>query len=641
MADDKELKVTIRYNTDTRGAEEALKKNQQLKEGIDRTSNSTKDSAKALAEMGKTADQLQKVGMVLTAIGGAGTAAIAKSISNYISAVGSTEGTSKAWLNTSNQIQEANVRIGRSLTQAVLPAYQNIAGVVDKIAEFSEKNPEAVKAGVGVVGAATAGGTALLGASQMLRALKAMGVTLPTASSLGLGANAAAWLPAVGYGLSGAAGIGLGDMISRAMGNMGLGEFMGKGIAIAGGGLTSLLTGDQEKGRQAFLSLAQALGQLTNNANTASAAVKKVELGGMQPNQVIAYAQYQRQEEQAARAHYIQMAIMQRDFNRQQEQEQQDFDRQRTRELRDFNLQMLYSEQDYNRQRTISARDYGIESVRAEEDYQRARKRAQEDLQYSMWDIMRSGDALAYMKAMHDYNVQQSRAAEDYTISRRRRKEDYDLQLKDQQEQYQIQRKRQLEQFNIRIKDEDQDYKIRRERELLAYKTAKDDAERQYKEEQRMRKQALIDALNDMADGTEKAKKYFQSMTNDMVDNMKTLAEDAAQLKDLYRGLDNPNIPTRDSGGYMQSGRTYRNASGAREFVIGPQGTALLEQSRGALSQDSVLSALVRSTSGGSTGTTLIWNDHRTFSSDLTPSQMNVIRQQTDGQLQEMMQDVR
>lgn len=641
------LNIKVSFQADTSGAKIAADKVKELEaqvsglrtelQGAEKSSGKT---AEGVQRVGKAADTLRNVGAAMTAAGGALSGALLMSARSYVQQIGTAEQASRRYLGASKDIEIAQNRIGRSVATAVVPAMEKAADLAEKIAAWSEKNPGAMK---GVTYGATglaAGGGLLIGASTLVSTLQKLGPLFKSGGALaGLGTMLATFGKGVGKAIISPAGAVVGGVlaggaVNNALANTQVGQQLGlqntnKFATVAAYGVGKLFGGEQTG-----LAWAQKIGEATGALNSTAAAAEKAghELD-FTSSQIGAYASYLRQEQNAERAYKIQLSITNRDFRRQEAIAEQDFTRQRGIALRNFHRQERLAEQDYYRQRAIQARDYGIEMVRAEEDYQRSRKRAQEDFQFEMWDILRSGDALAYMRAQRQYNISQQRAEEDYNIQISRRNEDFARQLADQAREFAIQRQRRAEEFAIQLKDEDEQFQIQRKRAKEEQQIRLRDMELQQAEERRQRKQAFYDQLRDMYGDLEKERLLRQQFNAAMLADLQAAINAARGGQGVWTNA--VSIPQRAAGGYVEDG-IYRMHSG--EFVMNRRTTEAFENAIGSqLSQDNVLAALAGRGGAGGGKQQVIWNDHRTFSGSVSPAERAMIRQDTLEILSEVM----
>lgn len=636
---EKELNIKLKFTTEGSGAAKAAEGVDKIKKGAGESNTSVKGLDASLQRIGKTSETLRGVGTGLTVAFGAMSAGMLASAKSYVTAVGTGEQTSRRWLGASKEIEAANLRTGRVIAGEVLPYYEKLAEVAGRVAAYAEKNP-------GVVGgvAAVAGGGAMLGGaaltvSKVLDLIKKLGGASAVAGAAGTGAGAGAG--AAGAGAAGAAGaaagaagitgilatvaaalagVGIGVNANNALSKTQLGQSLGlqstgKIGTVAAYGIGKAV-GGEETGLEWARSMAQTTGLIEKQTKAQKQSGFEIDFTSQQ---ISAYIQFHRQEQQAERQRGIQLQRMQRDFARQERLDQEDFNKTRTRALRDFHRSEMIAEQDYYRQRQIRARDFGIEMARSEEDFQRSRRRAAEDFEFEMWDVLRSGDALAWMRANRQYDIQRTREEEDYRIQQQRRNEDFARELADGAREFAISRKRRMEEFAIRIKDENEDFDIRRKRAREQYALQLSDNARDYNEQRLMRRQALIDQLRDLTEGLERERIMRQEFTRAMLADLQGAVRSAETGTNLIAG-------SRAVGGYVGAG-LYRMHAG--EFVMSADTTRAAERlaGGGGLDQSRVLGMLAQGQRGAGSGIT--WNDHRVFEGSISDRERELIRQDT------------
>lgn len=641
MSGEKELNIKLKFTTEGAGANQAAQNVDKIKKGAGESNTSVKGLDSSLQRIGKTGDVLRTAGAALTVTFGAMSAGMLASAKNYVQSVGTGEQSSRRWLGANKEIEQANLRIGRVLASETVPYLEKAAELAERFADFSEKNPGliggiATIAGGGTLlgGGAMAVGTAMSGIKNIAKALGMGGAAAAGAAGAGAGAGAAG----AGAGAAGAAGgaavagfvpvlasvlagLGIGSSINNAISQSEFGKRAGfqptnKALTAGAYGLGNML-GGQETGLAWAKSIGEATGAIQKQTAEQGKAGHEIDFTSQQ---IAAYIGYMRQEQQAERARAIQLQRMQRDFSRQERFDQEDFNKQRGRALRDFHRSEMIAEQDYYRQRAIRSRDFGIEMARAEEDFQRSRKRAAEDFEFEMWDVLRSGDALAWMRANRQYNLQRQREEEDFQIQQSRRNEDFGRELADQAREFAISRKRRMEEFAIRLKDENEDYEIRRKRAREQFSLQLSDQARDYNEQRILRRQALIDQLRDLTDGLERERLMRQEFTRVMLADLQGAINSSRSGTNLILG-------SRAVGGYVDSGlyRMHPN-----EFVMSRDTTEVFERAAGGkLDQSRLLGLISQGGGGAGNGRQIVWNDHRRFDSSVSAQERELIRQDT------------
>ena len=149
-------------------------------------------------------EKIANIGNKMAFVGGAIIAPFALAMKKYLDTAKETEPTSKRLVELGKKWEESQVRIGRVTAEIVLPTLEKALVIVDKIAAFAEKNPDAIKAALGI------GGT-LVVLGGLLSTTATIVSTLATIQGLAagfVGANAAG-LAGVGAAGAGAGGAGM------------------------------------------------------------------------------------------------------------------------------------------------------------------------------------------------------------------------------------------------------------------------------------------------------------------------------------------------------------------------------------------------------------------------------------------------
>lgn len=585
MADDS-LEILIKFGLDDKKAKEAV---ERIRE-VERASESTgKKGAGATDALGASFKRIgtQLVGMLASYVSiNAAVGAISQSVNQYVQQAGTSESTSKRWLEITQQIEFAQTDLGRSLATAVLPAYEDLADfLTNTIIPLLERAGKTV--GILIQGPkdihnaieARAGAIASESGSyeeytEEYNAL--MKKVNPYRRGIYPKLNESQWEEQGNYSLSNV-------------------EIYGRNAPLETGV-------DDSKYKQ----------------------IQEYEL----------MLNFKRQEMEATKSFENQQYRMKRDYDRSEMYAIEDFNRQRYRTLRDFNLQIQHSESEFYRTRAISQRDFNISLERSEYDYNLSRKRANEDHNFSLKQIMLSGDALQYYYSQRQFNIEKARAEEDYQRQRARSKEDFQRSQNDQLVQYQISRQFQLKQFEISLKDQEEDFKISRKRALEQYRIQQNDLYYNFLEQKRIRDNAFRAQYERLQTDEERLAKLKQKFTQAEIDSFELLATQGrefvydlgkylAQLRQAVYGLDpmTGSAPTQTfaEGGYTKPGPAYVHAG---EYVLTANTTKALERvARGnQLTQESIL----QMAGGGG----MQYVDNRSFARGMTADEKIMIKQE-------------
>ena len=290
------------------------------------------------------------------------------------------------------------------------------------------------------------------------------------------------------------------------------------------------------------------------------------------------------------------------DFNRNRLYQEEDYNRQRTIAYRNFAIQQAQSERMFYLQRSIAQRDFQISQQRADYDYHKGRARAEEDYNFSLKQIMLSGDALAYYYAKRQHEIDVRRAEEDYQLQRQRAQEDFNRSQADSLMFFGIQREFARQQFEISMEDRELEYQIMRDRaQSEFYDVTLKRMQDEYRIMADRRLQSFYESIVPAILHEDELKLYYQSLYLDA--SIQGYVSTAIALQnyfnDIVEAYSNTTIPYwtpptygpqmlpgMASGGYAEE-REYQLHE--HEFVLTRNSTERLEQMLGGrLTQEKV-----------------------------------------------------
>ena len=290
------------------------------------------------------------------------------------------------------------------------------------------------------------------------------------------------------------------------------------------------------------------------------------------------------------------------DFNRNRLYQEEDYNRQRTIAYRNFAIQQAQSERMFYLQRSIAQRDFQISQQRADYDYHKGRARAEEDYNFSLKQIMLSGDALAYYYAKRQHEIDVRRAEEDYQLQRQRAQEDFNRSQADSLMFFGIQREFARQQFEISMEDRELEYQIMRDRaQSEFYDVTLKRMQDEYRIMADRRLQSFYESIVPAILHEDELKLYYQSLYLDA--SVQGYVSTAIALQnyfnDIVEAYSNTTIPYwtppsygpqmlpgMASGGYAEE-REYQLHE--HEFVLTRNSTERLEQMLGGrLTQEKV-----------------------------------------------------
>jgi hypothetical protein len=588
--------------------------------------------------LGMTGFSVMMAGMQLGRVG----QAMLSPMQAYVEYAGRASAISSQWLETTRDIELSKMRIGREMSESLLPVMREGAKLVSSIATFVERYP-------GIASAATtlAGGTLAISGLMMVTGQIMSGIAAfkGLAAILGLGKLAGGIGTAVGTagkvaggvaaGAGGAVtgGVGLGvvgyNALAEATGRASAGTIIGQALTAATykSFQNSLLSGSAEEAALWVGRLTGVIDKLGTESQEAGEGLIGEEAlqQGMKLRQQAAeaYENYARAERDAAEQYGAERARLVADFTRQTAREEEDFTRQRAQTVRDFWTAERRQEVDYYRTRLQLAARYGEETQRQEEDFQRAQAARGKEHELKMRELADSRDALGMLREMQRYDLERSEAEETFRTQRERRQADYARQLAEQAQQFASQRERRLADFKQRMADEDAERKIARARAEADHRRQLADLERRNNEEQRKRAEAYNRQLSDLGKALQiefdlKAKYYAAE-----VQYLQTVIAGLQRQYSAPSGTSRTG--SRAGGGYAPYGLYWLGdraggGAGPVEYVLDGATTRLAERVIGGKLTQQKLAAVLM---GGGGGRALQMDF--AFYGDLSPTQMDSI----------------
>lgn len=496
------IEAVLKFKADSQSAQNVRQTVEALRKDLEKSNMS-------LEKLGNLGDTAMKIGLGMHA---AGTSLIGLMIAgsqSYIRSMGMVEVQSAKWLESSERISNAQIRIGRQLTEVLNPGFEFAASAVEKIATISEQNPWIVQAaGVGAAAVSGLGAltsiagfgmktyTTLSDMSQvggvtgtLAKSTMAAGTVTLMASSVIIGAQLGSMLGnALSRSIYGPEyrDQNIGDALMTAVkGFQLIPQFAAYGLRESG-----IISPEQGAG------LAEAINQLNawlGNLVGASGTLSTESSGSGESEALIksgvveAYRSYTQQMTQAEEAYEVQRSNIVQQYAMQRVQLEQQYTIQVQRLTRNFQIQQMYAYQDFAISQSRALRDFGIaesraelayysqrasmassfhESVRrGEEDHQRQMARMREDHLDTMEDLNASRDALGMKKEIRRFEKERDRAEEDYNVQASRRSEDFARQLREMEAQFKQQRALRRQDFERRQQDQAEDFARQRARE--------------------------------------------------------------------------------------------------------------------------------------------------------------------------------
>ena len=186
--------------------------------------------------------ELMQIGSFFTITGGLLTAGIIADANNYVKTVGNINEENGKWIGYENAIKNANLEIGHSAEQAILPAMGQAAKLMQQVADVAKANPWLVSAVLTAGGVMLAIGATITVIASLVRVVADIGLLLTKAGVLG---GVKALTPGtLGGGTGTAGGVSLGTVMLTAT-TVIIGAEIGLAIANAIEG--AINSGEQKK----------------------------------------------------------------------------------------------------------------------------------------------------------------------------------------------------------------------------------------------------------------------------------------------------------------------------------------------------------------------------------------------------------
>jgi hypothetical protein len=589
----------------------------------------------------------EKLQYVFTRVGVAGAAILGPmvlSANRYVQEAGAADSVSRTWLQSTDRLSNAQLRVGRVIAQEILPALEAAASLAEKIADLSEQHPELVRAGL-----ATGSILATVGAVGSLYTT-AKGVMARVALlSAGTSAAGAAATGTAAAGAGGLASAGAtGALLAVAAGLTALPALLGRSL----GQKLGTWQAAENLGTQAYDAVRRALGLMGDQA-TQSAGQINAAAGSLRSQaQTDAFIGYQQQETEAAQQYESQRLQIVNDYGRQRAEAEANYENQRAEIIANYKSSLadesasyarqtanaarsyyqaeVQAEQDYYRQRTKLAQSYSLEVQRAEQDHQRRMLEMQADHALRVEDLLDNQDAFGLLSEMRSYEKNRSQAEGDYAVDSARRSQDFSLRLAEMENEFAQTRARRQADYAQQRADAEVEYGLRNEQRQKQMEQQLKALDAQYKAETARAEQQQADKLQQLRrQAADEQQARYTAFANQMRDLNAYLGQETdlrsqyytywgtqfetfmqanldAMEKLAYPTTSGTKLPGRAAGGYVGAG-LYQTGEEGYEYVLSHKTTAALEKMSGSkLSQGKVLNLL-----GGNSGQVINYYDQR------------------------------
>lgn len=623
-------------------AEAAERMRKELEQAENAQHEITKDAEEQARNNAQTSYNLRDIGEKMNQIGQAMTNAgqgisntLMGSVNAYLAASGQYSAEAVKWNAAQKEMQDAYARIGAVAIDKLTPMIEQAADLLNKIADFAEKNPELVEGAAKLGVALTVGGQLTSAVAQFAMIT---GSLQGIAKMFGAGATAAAGTEAAaGAATAGSLALPVAGVLAASTAVAGGGAYLSNQVRKNYGdewasrvpmlaALTTPLTGGFGALVSSGAMLENAFKQLTDTtAQTStkiSAANTPSALAQFSGKNIQEWISYQKQVEEAAAQYGEERAQIEAEsekqrtditerYGQQRAESEARYQQSRASAIARFAQTESDSQADYYKSRMDAAASYSIDVQRAEEDHQRQMRQMMLDHNDRVRGLVDERDALGLAREQRDYERQRRSGEDDYRLGAARRNQDFARQVAEMETQFRIQRERRLRDFTQQQDEsaaqhaqematldknrQDQlDALDKSQQELLTkLKTG-------YDKQVQMMQTNFVDRLNTMSESISgNTAKWIQYMKDQDTAFQNWLAQRGygAQQYGVPGGKVGPPAPTGApapglaSGGPVYDGRTY---------LVGERGPELFTaRQNGQIIPAGLTAALLNPASGG------------------------------------------
>ena len=536
MADDFQKNFEIDFST--KFSDDGAKKASSAIKGIAQDEQHRGEVSKSASQ--QSSNQLEAYSKLATKVGvsaAAGLASIKLMQNTFLDTAKGATATSQQWLKTTDQVQQSMYKIGKTITQEMLPGYKTLANVTSDVANFIQKNPVLTQVGTYAIGGAAVlaagvkavsfgkgviqeaqgmfgGGGAIAGTEAATQA-----AAVQTAAADTFAGTVTAAGETFAATVSGAGAADAGEQ--AAGGALSAGEEVGGavvggaaagavGATVTGGGAaaTAGVVGGEVAGGAALgiggvatggllLAGAALIGGLIyeasrknpsapNTGTTPSGRPNTPKAGAGTSDDSTSFLASSNPNDMTQ-----QQLMEAKQFQEQETQQDEQYQIQTLRAQRDFNLQQSYAEQDYQKTTMRATRDFNIQQEYAQQDYQTQVMRSTRDFniqqtiqlqQYQLQQSIATRDFyISQTRAQEDYQLQQSRATQDYNFSVKMAMMQGDsLGIYMAQYQYNLQKSRAKQDFDIQQQRSKEDFGLQQQDAANQFNITRTNEEKQF-----------------------------------------------------------------------------------------------------------------------------------------------------------------
>lgn len=428
---------------------------------------------------------LSQVANMVVVTGGLMTSALVLNANHYVQTVGRINEHSAKWLGYSEDIKKANLEIGKSATQAMLPTMKMTAELMQKVADIATANPWLVQGimTAGTIMAAVGGAMKVVGEimkisgeiGKLIAQAEAafitskinsmggvgMGEYLPGGAGAGMGALGMVTLTATSVIIGAELGMALGNAINKQLQGENFKSQNLQDVLVTINRITQLpwaitgqilgrMGGDMKIFGDAILDwlndINRFFGEMigAKEFDTSAEEAKAAETAMITEQETQTFIAYQKQMAESSASYSQQRADIIAQYEEQIVSVTQQYESQRADAISSYNKQMSRSAEDFARNQQKSLDDFNRqtakvrtssneEEAKAQKEFQRtSQKNAQShalelqrlEAQHNnrLGDLAAQRDALGIVKENQSYALARSEKEKDYRIAEQERK---------------------------------------------------------------------------------------------------------------------------------------------------------------------------------------------------------------------------
>jgi len=531
----------------------------------------------------ESSEKLTQIGMMGAAAGAAMTAPIILAARSYANFAGMTEKSSRAWLENTSRLTQAQMRLGRVGADAILPYMEKAVALAEKAAKYIEQNPDALKAILGTGVAITLVSGLVMAVSKGIRLyadVKALGLAAQQMLAAKIMQDAANKQLAAATGMKlpvGAAGAsGVSSLLGAVVGALGpVVAVVGAIIlaVVAAGILDKVIATQKIKGNPAesqreldILRSYQSGGKLGGQdlvdfrkytlGMTPAAAGGRGSIG-LQPTlservdarikqldsvlndlgdtagktadnlavstqAVQRYIQFRQEEKNAELQYGQQRNQIVENAGKQRAMIEENSEAQRTSIVESAAKQQAQAQADFTFSQVRQARDFAKSEAQAETDYYAQRS---ELAKTSSKELQRMEEdhqrAMRQLRLDHEYRMEDLSASRD-ALGMAREMRSYERQRKEAESSYKIELSRRKEDEAKTLADMEESFAKARDQRLADYEQTQADQKEDFDRQQEAQKKAVEEQLKQLEDAKRKELAALKKATSDELAMLKT-----------------------------------------------------------------------------------------------------------------------